>query len=111
MLRKRSIGGMALAGALLMASVPGAAHAATTQLGSVTCGQSWGPYAHIRSDTKGNGNQHTHRLNASVTNTFTYNNTVRTVRISSANYTSENQSYVYLSQYATSYGASLFCDT
>jgi hypothetical protein len=111
MLKKRSIAAMALAGGLFVASVPTAAHAATVNLGSVTCGQSWGPYAHIRSDTSGSGLQHVHRQSATVFNTLTYNNSVRTVRITSVNYRSEDSSYLYLSQYATYYGSALYCDT
>ena len=111
MTKNSVLAAMAVTGGLFLASVPTAAQAATVYLGNITCGQSWGPYAHIRSDSSGSTIQHIHRQTATTFITFSYSNTLRTVRISSNNYTYENGSYIYLSDNAKFYGSSFFCDT
>ncbi|SFH42685.1 hypothetical protein SAMN05216274_10531 [Cryobacterium levicorallinum] len=110
--KKRKYSLLALAGGLLLAmSTSTAAQAATIQLGSINCGQAYAPYAHILSDTSGSTIQHVHRRSATQTTTFTYSNSLRTVRTSSSNFTTENSSYIYFSSNAIIHGYSTFCDT
>jgi hypothetical protein len=112
MAKKSLMSAMAVVGGLLLAvSMPTAAQAATMQLGNITCGQAWGPYAHILSDSAGSTISHVHRRSATVSNTFTYSNPSRQVRVSSSNYTSETASYIYLSSDANLRSSSLYCDT
>ena len=95
---------------LLAIGSPLAANAAIITLGSLTCGQAWGPYVHISSDASGDTISHTHRVSALVANTATWSNPTRQYRLSSFNRTAEDGSYIYLSANANLRGSGFFCD-